>query len=59
MMVLDLQPFYIVESVGFNELFKLVPNSFVQAFREANSLALPPTAQWGSEEPLELNSRAR
>ena len=28
MMVLDLRPFDIVESVGSNELFKLVPNSF-------------------------------
>ena len=27
----------------------------VRAFREASSLALPPTAQWGSDVPLELN----
>ena len=28
MMVLDLRSFDIVEDVGFNELFKLVPNPF-------------------------------
>ena len=31
----------------------------VRAFTEANSLTLPPTAQWGSLEPLELNYKGR
>ena len=46
MIVLDLRPFEIVEGVGFNELFKLVPNpfsnpNFSRLFRESRNFRVP------------------